>query len=92
MSFWKVRYVHKISPSPKDTGPIVSIPDESFADRNKLGSALRKAKVLARGARVNHFRVEGDTRAFPGTFSQVTVFPSMPGMTTYWHAIVLTHV
>lgn len=32
------------------------------------------------GARIRHFRVEGE---------KVVVFPSVPEMTTYWHAIIL---
>jgi hypothetical protein len=63
-------------------GP-VSIPDGAFSNRNTLGAALRKSGVMMRGARVNHFRVEGD---------KVIVFPSVPGLTTYWHSIILTHV
>jgi hypothetical protein len=81
-SEWMVRYVHKISPSPKDVAGPVIIPDSAFADSKKLGAALRKAGVLAAGARVRHFRTEGD---------KVVVFPTMPGSTTYWHSIILTH-
>lgn len=79
---YSVRYIHKISPSDKDVGPDVELPGSAFADRNKLGAALRKARVLMQGGRVTSFRVEGN---------KVVVFPSVPGLTTYWHAIVLTH-
>jgi hypothetical protein len=83
MSFWMVRYVHKVSPSSKDVMGPVAISDGAFSDSKKLGAALRKSKVMMAGARVAHFRVEGD---------KVIVFPFVPGMTTYWHSIVLTHV
>jgi hypothetical protein len=79
---WMVRYVHKISPSEKDVMGPVHIPGGAFADRKTLGAALRKVKVLDAGASVRSFRTEGN---------KVVVFPSMPGLTTYWHAIVLTH-
>jgi hypothetical protein len=81
-SEWMVRFVHKISPSPKDVMGPVSIPDSAFADSKTLGAALRRAGVLEAGARVRHFRTEGD---------KVVVFPTMPGSTTYWHSIILTH-
>lgn len=79
---WMVRYVHKISPRDSDVKGPVTIPAGAFADRKKLGAALRKAGVLDPGAQVRNFRTEGD---------KVVVFPSMPGMTTYWHSIILTH-
>jgi len=79
--FFSVKYVHKVSPSDNDVGPDVVIPGGAFSDSRKLGQALRTLGVLARGARVRSFRAEGD---------KVVVFPSMPGLTTYWHAVVLT--
>ena len=83
MAKYSVRYVHKIAPSDKDVGPEVELDDAAFSDWKALGKALREACVLARGGRVNAFRVEG---------SQVVVFPSVPGLTTYWHSIVLGFV
>jgi hypothetical protein len=83
MTFYMVRYVHKISPSPNDVMGPVSIPDTATENRVKLGAALRKAKVLARGARVSHFRLEG---------KKIVVFPSYPGLTTYWHSVILSPV
>ena len=79
---WMVRYVHKISPSDRDTMGPVTIPNNAFSDSKTLGTALRRAKVLGSGAKVRSFRTEGD---------KVVVFPSMPGLTTYWHSIILTH-
>jgi hypothetical protein len=76
-----VRYVHKIAPSAKDVGPEVSLPDGCFSDKRALAKALRDAGVMANGARISTFRVEGD---------RILVFPVLPGSTTYWHAIVLT--
>jgi len=77
-----VRYIHKISPSDKDVGPDVVLSDGAFSNSKTLGKALREAKVLASGAIVRSFRAEGD---------KVIVFPILPGSTTYWHSIVLTH-
>jgi len=79
---WMVRYVHKISPSDRDTMGPVTIPNNAFSDSKTLGAALRRAKVLGSGAKVRSFQTEGD---------KVVVFPSMPGLTTYWHSIILTH-
>jgi hypothetical protein len=79
---WMVRYVHKISPSDKDVMGPVHIPGGAFSDRKKLGAALRKAKVMMAGTSIRSFRTEGN---------RVIVFPSAPGMTTYWHSIILTH-
>lgn len=81
MSSVHVRFIHKINPRAGDVMESVSIPDNAFSDRLKLGAALRKAGVLDPGARVRTFRVEGN---------RVVVFPTMPGLTTYWHSIILT--
>lgn len=79
---WRVRYVHKVSPRETDVLPhALPLPESAFADSKALGKALRGAKILMPGARVRSFRVKGD---------RVVVFPTMPGMTTYWHAIILT--
>lgn len=77
---WSVRYVHKISPRATDTGKDVIIPGSAFSDRKKLNRALLDLGVLDKGARIRSYRVEGD---------EVIIFPMMPGMTTYWHAVVL---
>jgi len=76
-----VRYVHKISPSAKDVHPDVTLPSGAFSNRNTLAKALRRAGVLTSGARIRSFRVEGD---------KVIAFPTVPGMTTYWHSVILT--
>ena len=78
---YAVRFVHKISPSDKDVAPSVELPGGAFADRNALGRVLRQAGVLIPGARVREFRVTG---------GEVAIFPTCPGLTTYWHCVVLT--
>lgn len=83
MSKYSVRYVHSIAPSSEDKGPDVEIRDGAFSDSKTLGKALREAGVLASGAYITSFRVEGD---------KTTVFPRLPGSTTYHHAVILTHV
>lgn len=78
---YMARYVHQISPKPTDVGGPFCIRDGAWSDRKTLAAALRKAGVLDSGARVREFRVEGE---------RIIVFPSMPGMTTYWHSVILT--
>jgi hypothetical protein len=78
---YMVRYVHKIAPRAEDVMGPVCINDNAFSNRNTLGAALRRAKVMTGGARVRDFRVEGE---------KTVVFPSLPGFTTYWHSIILT--
>lgn len=78
---YMVGYIHKISPSPQDVWGPVCLNDNAFSDGKTLGAALRKAHVLIPGGQVRQFWVEGD---------RVIVFPSAPGMTTYWHSIILT--
>ncbi len=76
-----VQYVHKIAGKlAKIEGPY-TIADSALSDSKALGKALRKAKIMMSGARVQSFRVEGD---------KVHVFPVMPGLSTYWHCITLT--
>ncbi len=77
---YSVRYIHKIAPRATDVGPDVEINNNAFSNRNALGKALRTVGVMTSGGRVTSFRVEGP---------KVVIFPSMPGLTTYWHAIVL---
>ena len=79
---YMVRYVHKIRPSDKDVMGPIHIEASELRDRKRLGAALRREKALMSGGSVQSFRVEADGR--------VVAFPSMPGMTTYWHSIILT--
>ena len=78
MKKYSVRYVHKIAPSDKDTGPDIELPDTAFAGPRELAKALRDARVLYRGASITSMRVEGD---------KTLAFPSNVG---HWHCIVLT--
>lgn len=78
---YAVRYVHKVSPNAADTRDDVEIRDGAFSNRKTLGKALRDAGVMMSGCRVDTFRVEDN---------RVVVFPICPGLSTYWHAIVLT--
>lgn len=82
MTTYAVRYVHKIKPLDTDVGPDMTLTGSDASDSKTLGAALRKAGVLISGGRVRSFRVEPD--------SKIVVFPSCPGLTTYWHAIILT--
>lgn len=81
MSKYTVRFVHKISNAGGYTpGDDVELEGGVFSDSKKLAKALRDKRVLLSGARVRNFQVEG---------SKVVVFPTLPGITTYWHAVVL---
>ena len=81
---YMVRYVHKISPSDKDVAGPIHLGAGDLKDKKALGVALRKAHILMQGGSVRSFRIEGG--------GKVVAFPSVPGLTTYWHAIVLTPV
>ncbi len=80
MGAYHVRFVHKITPRDTDVMQ-ATLPDGAFSDRKALGKALRDAKVMHKGCRVEGFRVEGN---------RIVVFPICPGLTTYWHSIILT--
>ncbi len=82
---YKVRYTHKIAPSTKDVGPKVRLTATELADRKALGKALRNAGVLAHGGRVKDYCINYTA----GRATNVCVFPSVPGLTTYWHSITL---
>lgn len=77
---YRVRYVHKIAPSPGDHAEAELDPN-ALHGKLSAGKALRDAGVLLRGARVRQIRVENGS---------IVVFPSMPGLSTYWHSIILT--
>lgn len=79
---YSTRFVHKIAPSEKDVGDNVSLDTRDLADRKTIGAALRKVRILIKGGSVREYRVERDGR--------IVVFPTCPGLSTYWHAIVLS--
>lgn len=81
MALYKIQYIHKIAPKPGvDNVPDVEIRDGAFSDKKILGKELRKLGILCKNARINYFRVDEN---------KVAIFPSVPGLTTYWHAIIL---
>jgi hypothetical protein len=81
---YHVRYVHKIAPRDTDVLPEVELPPlEVYVSRAELGKVLRDAGVMISGARVTEFRAEREG---------LVVFPSVPGLTTYWHSIILTPI
>lgn len=79
---FKTRYVHQIAPRDTDVGPDVEIGHDDLTSMTKLAAKLRRARVLDSGARIREMRVDNQGR--------IVVFPSMPGMTTYWHSVILT--
>ena len=82
---YTVRYVHKISPRPSDVGKNVFLTPADLASKNALAAALRKEGVLLPGARVREYRVEGGGAC-------IVAFPVLPGLTTYWHSLILFRV
>jgi hypothetical protein len=78
---YMARYVHQISPSPEDVAGPFCIRGGAWSNSKTLAAELRKVGVLDSGARVRNFRSEGE---------KVIVFPMMPGLTTYWHSVILT--
>jgi len=77
-------FVHKVSnPGGKyDKGNSVALGYDELHDKSKLNKALLLARIQNEGARIRDFRIEANGR--------VVIFPTMPGMTTYHHAIILT--
>lgn len=80
MRTYHVRYVHKVSPRDTDTAT-VALADTAFADRKTLAKALRDAKIMLSGCSIREMRTEAN---------RVVVFPTCPGLSTYWHSIILT--
>lgn len=85
---YSVRYVHRISPSDRDVGPdvILDLTDLPLGrlgpeTRKALAAQLRAMRVLAPGVRVREAR---------HTQGQLVVFPTYPGLTSYWHSVILT--
>lgn len=78
MRSYRIRLVHKISPSDRDVA-IADIADSAFSNRNTLAKALRDAGIMGSGHRIREMRVEGD---------RVIVFPI--GQFNPWHSITLS--
>jgi hypothetical protein len=79
---YRTRYVDQIKPLDTDVGPVVDLTADDTLNNKSLGKALRKCRILMSGGRIRGFRVENDGR-------KIVAFPSVPGMSTYWYAIVL---
>lgn len=79
---YSVRYVHKISPSEQDKHHDIELDAGDLVDAKSLAKALRAQGALAPGGRIISYRAEGNGQV-------VVVFPAVPGLTTYWHCIVL---
>jgi len=80
MPTYSVRYVHKISPSPNDIGPEITLETETTATRTTLGKAFREARILDAGQALHSVRTEAD--------GKVVGFPKA----SIWQSIVLTPV
>jgi hypothetical protein len=79
MALYEVTFTHRISQHPQDKVPRgYQIPDGAFSDKASLGKALRECGIIAKGTRLNSFRVEGD---------KVLAFPARG-----WHCVTLKHV
>jgi hypothetical protein len=82
MRAYSVRYVHKIAPRDTDVGDDVTLTDADLVDNKTIGAALRERGTLLAGVRVREWRIEPD--------GKIVVFPVYPGLTTYWHSVILT--
>lgn len=77
MTNYRIRFVHKISPSPRDLhDTLVCVPQDWEADRAALGRVLRDVGALPKGARLRSCRAES---------GKLVCFP----MASVWHAIIL---
>ena len=74
---YDVRYVHKISPSERDTGPAITLSPTDVESKGKLAAALRRGRVLPHGGRIGSYRFETN---------RIVVFPQA----SIWHSIILT--
>jgi hypothetical protein len=80
---YTTHYVHKVSnPNGPELGENVSLTADMLADKSLLAKALREQGALLPGARIYEYRVEQD--------GKVCVFPTLPGLSTYHHCIILT--
>jgi hypothetical protein len=83
---YSVRFVHKVSSRPQDAdGTHVWLTPADLANKNALAKALRDQRALVPGARVREYRVQGNGAC-------VVAFPVLPGLTTYWHSLLLFRV
>lgn len=73
---YETHYVHKIAPKDTDTGNPVDLSPTDLESKSKLATALRKARVLSTGDRINSYRIEND---------RIVVFPQA----SIWHSIIL---
>lgn len=77
-------YVHTVSGKHDKEGPFYMEDYDLWAGdarNNTVARLLRDSGVLGSGARVREMRVEGD---------RLLVFPTMPGLTTYHHCVIIT--
>ena len=74
---YNIRFVHAVSPSPKDTDGPFHIPGNAFSDKTRLAKELRAVGALHKGQRIKSFRVEGD---------KVIVFPQGGRP---WHSLII---
>ena len=83
-------FIHKISNPRNEDGTFkhdqggnsVCLDYAETHDKKLLNKALLLARIQNAGGRIDQFRIEANGR--------IVVFPSMPGMTTYHHSIILT--
>jgi hypothetical protein len=73
---YETHYVHKIAPKDTDVGNPVDLSPTDLESKGKLAAALRKARVLSSGDKINSYRIETD---------RIVVFPQA----SIWHSIIL---
>jgi len=73
---YETHYVHKIATKDTDVGNPVDLSPTDLESKGKLAAALRKARVLSTGDKINSYRIEND---------RIVVFPQG----SIWHSIIL---
>ena len=76
MPHYLVQYIHKISPSDKDTAGPIELSLKDLENRAALGAALRRQRIMHTGDKIKDFRIEND---------RVVVFPQK----SIWHSIIM---
>lgn len=73
---YETRYVHKIAPKDTDVGNPIDLAPKDLESKSALAAALRRARILPTGGKINSFRMEQD---------RIVVFPQA----SIWHSIIL---
>lgn len=73
---YETRYVHKIAPKDTDVGNPIDLEPKDLESKSALAAALRRARILSTGDKINSYRIEQD---------RIVVFPQA----SIWNSIIL---